>query len=400
MTFDVNYPQNPWASVETKERTPWYYPDLYEVYRRQAIYNRFVSAEFNHNGPRATELRITSLLMPHANQDPIGNRDLWLDTSYMDSFERRITFSRYAGKLSLNRYDDLVTYWKQNGVRGLKRIINMGLGHHITNVLDKLARDAFLSAPFAMYGDGLGTWGGTDYSAIDSSDYATASLLNQVNLGLKERDTEGFITGEANLGRNTVCITSPGVLYNLRSEANATGNADGFVDVLKYARPDQYIRGEIGMYHGVRFVETNNAILYNAGAIATQATISAAIAAGDGSPDPASAAVDSVEYVGQTAATHAITVSDTTGFAVGDILTIHVDRTNAKGVTDGVDTTDGKLHNRRVVAISGTVGGTLSFDRPIMEAFSTDLGGSVYGYVTKAQHIHTMIFLAGQDGVA
>ena len=54
MTFDVNYPQNPWASVETKERTPWYYPDLYEVYRRQAIYNRFVSAEFNHNGPRAT----------------------------------------------------------------------------------------------------------------------------------------------------------------------------------------------------------------------------------------------------------------------------------------------------------------------------------------------------------
>ena len=54
------YPQNPWEGVDTKERTPWYYPQLYDEYRRRTIYNRFVSVSFNHNGPHATELVISS----------------------------------------------------------------------------------------------------------------------------------------------------------------------------------------------------------------------------------------------------------------------------------------------------------------------------------------------------
>jgi hypothetical protein len=399
MTFDVNYPQNPWVAVETKERTPWYVPDLYNVYKRSAIYNRFVSTSFNHNGPRATELVLTSLLMPHGNHDPIGVRTQWLDSSYMDSFARKITFQRYGGKLSMNRYDDLVTYWRHNGVQGLRRIINEGLGFMMTTVMDKLARDAFLSAPFAMYGDGAGTWGGTDFSAIDGTDFVTTDLILQVNLGLKERDTPGMVTGEANLGQEVVCITSPGVLYNLRQEVGSSGNSNAFIDVMKYQAGKQIIRGEVGTYQGVRFVETNNSILYNCGAIGTQVTIDAAVAAGDGAPDPAGA-VDNVEFVGQSAATHAITVSTTVGFAVGDYVTIHVDRTNAHGITNGVDFTDGKLINRRIVAITGTTGGTLAFDRPVMEPFSVDLGSGVYGYVTIARNIHTMIFLVGSDGVA
>jgi hypothetical protein len=92
-------------------------------------------------------------------------------------------------------------------------------------------------------------------------------------------------------------------------------------------------------------------------------------------------------------------VDDTTGFAIGDIVTIHADRTNANGVTNGVDYTDGKMQVRRIVAISGTTGGTLSFDRPILEPLTTDLGGGVYGYVTKGRHVHSMLFIAGNDGV-
>ena len=400
MTFDVNYPQNPWLAVETKERTPWYVPDLYRVFQRAAIYNRFVSTMFNHNGPRATELVLTSLLMPHGNHDPIGVRTQWLDSSYMDSFARKITFSRYGGKLSMNRYDDLVTYWRMDGVRGLRRIINEGLGFMITTFLDKLARDAFFASPFAMYGDGAGTWGGTSFAGIDNNDYMTTDLIQQITLGLKERDTPGMVSGEANLGKSLVCITTPGVLYNLRNEASSGGNSNAFIDVMKYQKGAQIIRGEVGMYQGVRFVETNNAILYNCGDITVQTTVTAAVNAGDGSPDPASTAVDSVEFVGQTAATHSVTVADTTGFTVGDFVTIHVDRTSSFGVTNGVDYRDGKLINRRIVNISGTTGGTLSFDRPIMEDFTTDLGSGVYAYVTLATNIHTAAFMAGNDGVA
>lgn len=399
MAFDTQYPQNPWLAVETKERTPWYVPDLYRVYRRAATYNRFVTTSFNHNGPRATELVLTSLLMPHGNHDPIGVRTEWLDSSYMDSFARKITFSRYGGKLSMNRYDDLVTYWRSDGVRGLRKIINEGLGFMMTTVMDKLARDAFLAAPFAMYGDGSGGWTGTDFSAIDASDYVTTDLVQQINLGMKERDTPGMINGGANLGQSLVCITTPGVLYNLRNEASAAGNSNAFIDVLKYNNADQIIRGEVGMYQGVRFVESNSAVLYNAGAIEVQTTITAPVSAGDGSPDPTTA-VDGVEFVGQSAATHGVTVGDTTGFSLGDYITIHVNRTSGNGVTNGVDYTDGKLINRRIVGISGTTGGTLSFDRPIMEDFSTDLGSGVYGYATLGRNVHTMAFLGGNDGVA
>jgi len=103
MSFDTFYPQNPWQTVDTKERTPWYYPTLYDEYRRKAIYNRFVRTAYNHNGPRATELIVSTLMMPHANHDPIGVRDMWLNAGYQDTFNRKVIFNRYAGKMSLNR---------------------------------------------------------------------------------------------------------------------------------------------------------------------------------------------------------------------------------------------------------------------------------------------------------
>jgi hypothetical protein len=392
------YPQNPWGSVATKERTPWYFPTLYDEFRRRSVYNRFAQVAFNHNGPRATELIVTSLMMPHANHDPIGVRDMWLNASYMDTFYRKVTFSRYAAKMSLNRYDDMITYLERDGVRGLDKIIREGLGVIMVNQMEKLARDAFMRAPFALYGDGSGGLSGDDFSAIDSSDIINTRLLGDIRLGMFERDNPAF-DNELGMGESLVCITSPGVIEDLRFEASTNENANAFIDVMKYANPQSIISGEVGMYHGVRFIKANNAVLHNAGTIIQQRTIDAPVAAGDGSPNPGSTAVDSIEYVGQTASAHSITVSDTTGINVGDIVTIHVDRTSAKGITNGVDWTDGKATTRRVVAKSGTTGGTLSFDRPLLEAFSTDLGGGVYGYVTKGQNIHTALFLSARDGV-
>lgn len=399
MSFDTYYPQNPWAGVETKERTPWYFPELYREFRRKAIYNRFVGMQFNHNGPRATELVVTTLVQPHANHDPIGLRDDWLDASFMDSYARKITFKRYAGKMSLNRYDDMITYWTLDGQQGLKKIIREGLGTMLVGQMDKLARDAFLQAPFALYGDGSGGWSGTGFNAIDGDDRITTQLLNDVILGLKERDNPVGVTEDGSMPQGIVCVTSPGVIRDLRFEATANSNANAFIDVMRYADPSRIIRGEVGTYNGIRFVETNNAILYNAGAFSAQTTIVAPISAGDGSPDPATTAVDSVEWVGQPSATHFIEVASVTGFNVGDIVTVHVKRTNAKGVTNGVDYTDGKLVNRRIVAIN--VGdNTISFDRPIAEDWKTQITSGVYGYVTKGRTIHTALFLTGQDGVA
>lgn len=104
-TFDTGYNQNPWSTIETKTR-PFYVPQLQMLYQRDSVYNRFVNVKFNMNGLGATEMYIDSPILPHPNNDPLGVRDLWMDSSYMDSLRRKITFSRQGGKLSYNRYDD------------------------------------------------------------------------------------------------------------------------------------------------------------------------------------------------------------------------------------------------------------------------------------------------------
>lgn len=182
-TFDTGYPQNPWVDVTTKTR-PLYGPDLYRVYARNAVFNRFVNVKFNMNGMGAEQMYLDTILMPHANHDPIGAQDRWVNSSRFDTQRQSITFENYAGKLSYQEYDDLVTYYKLDGQRGLSRIIAEGLGEMMTRTLDKLARDAFLSSPYALYG----THSGTLFNTVGVDDVITTSLIDDVNLGMKMRD--------------------------------------------------------------------------------------------------------------------------------------------------------------------------------------------------------------------
>jgi hypothetical protein len=395
-SFADSYPQNPWEAVTTKERAPWYYPTLYREFARKAIYNRFVSVEFNHNGPKATELVIQSLIMPHANHDPIGNRQMWLDSSYMTTFNRRITFKRYGGKAQYNRYDDLITYLELDGQRGLKRIINEGFGYQMTHVMDKVARDAFLKAPFATYGNDMS---GSSFADISTSDTFKLKLFRDIQLGLKERDNPIAVDETGAYGSGITVVTSPGVIHDLRAEVTATNSPNVWEEFNRYTESGRQalMNGAVGALYGVTFVETNNAVLYNCGEVIHRANITAPISAGDGTPDTA---VDGLEYVGEPGATHFLNVDDVSGFSVGDYVTIHVDTTNAKGITNGVDWTDGKLTNRRIVALTGTTTGTVAFDRPILEDFKTQITTGVYGYITKGRNVHTMLFLYGNDGVA
>jgi len=194
---------------------------------------------------------------------------------------------------------------------------------------------------------------------------------------------------------NIFCVTTPGALYDLRAQ-DTSGE---FIDVMKYADPSNVVANEIGTYHNVRFLQTNDACLYNCGPIDVQYAVAAPINAGDGAPAP-SGTVDGVYKVGQAGQTNYIQLAAFAAddFRVGDIVTLHIDRTNAYGVTNGVDFTDGHLDNFRVVTVDAGAD-RLTFDRPVMENFTTDLGGTVYGYITRGRNVHTALFLGGSDGV-
>jgi hypothetical protein len=79
-------------------------------------------------------------------------------------------------------------------------------------------------------------------------------------------------------------------------------------------------------------------------------------------------------------------------------VTFHKTVTSAYGVADGVDFNEGTAITRRVVAVD-IPNRRLVLDLPIMIDFITDLGGGVYGYVTKARHIHSSIFIGGPQGI-
>lgn len=394
-SFDATlYGSHPWAGITTKERL-FYDPVLRDVYRWKAVFGQYVTFQQNLANRQAKTMNITSLYDIHANFDRLGLRDMSLPASHVDSKAQQITFERYGGKVAYMSYDDIITYWQYNGgnMSAIRRIVNDKLGQHMVDVQDMLARNAMLAAPFKLYPNGK-----TSFNGLDTDDKITTSDLNTIHLGMKYRGVGYAQSGNGSVG-TIVCITSPGVIYDLQ---NQTDPKD-WLTPMAYADPSRLLNYEVGTYRNIRFVETPKATLFNCGAVTIQAAVTTAISAGDGSPDPADSTklVDQVFAVGQPGAAHYLQLAggtDMTKFSVNDIISVHVQRTSDFGVTNGVDYRDGKLTNRRIVDIDA--GNTrISLDMPVMVDMTTALGGGAYAYVTKGNHVHACQFVGGNDGI-
>jgi hypothetical protein len=193
-------------------------------------------------------------------------------------------------------------------------------------------------------------------------------------------------------------FTSPGVIHDIQDDDNWKG-------VHEYLQDRILLRYEVGAFKNVRYIQTPKCTLWNTGTILARAPVNAAVTAGDGAPNPSTTKVDGTYQVGQTTGgiTNYIQLDTPTSgsmsdFAVNDIITIHATTTSAYGVTDGVDYQEGKLTNRRIVAVDEG-NKRLVLDQPVLVDFDTDLGGGVYAYVTKARNIHATIFVGGPQAI-
>jgi len=386
--FDSFYSSSPWGNISTNSKV--YYEAMLQAlyYQQHYIYGRFVDTQFNLGDVTSPTMQLNQLIEPHANFDAIGNTQLWMASSRLDSSSRQITFNRYAGKLALHEFNKLVTYWKGDNDAGLERIVQTALGGMQTKVLEKLARNAYLAHARKFIGDGSLS----GFNQIDATKVMTTTTIEDVHQGMAERDVPYAIAPDGQT-RSIFCVTTPGVIRGIKS-----GAGDGeWLDVMRYASPMAIVNNEQGSWKGVRFVQTNDACLYNVGAISAQTSAAAAITQGDGADDEDGAYLGVYSQGQSSNVTKYITVASASDFAVGDLVTIHTDRTSANGVTNGVDYTDGTAETRIIRKISGT---HISFDRPIMEDFKTDLGSGVYAWMTKARHVHTATFMGGPGGVA
>jgi hypothetical protein len=393
-TFDTTiYGNDPWSGITQNQRI-YYDPVLRDVYRWKAVFAQYCRYQQSLE-PYSTKTMVVSQPFDiHANFNRLALRDMSLPASHFDSRNLQISFDRYGGKVAYHAYDELINYWRWQGptASAIRRIVNDKLGQHMVDVQDLLARNAMLSTSFKLFGNGSAT----DFSGITTDDKITTFMLNNIHLGMKYRGVPYAQMENGSVG-NVICLASPGQIFDLQQQ---TDPKDWLIP-MAYGDPSRLLNYEVGTYRNVRFVESPKCTLFNCGKIQIQTTITSAVNAGDGSPDPTSTQVDGTYFVGQPAATHYIQLANTTDmtqFALNDIVSVHVQRTSNYGITNGVDFKDGLLQNRRIVNIdSGNY--RLSFEKPIMTDLTTNLGSGVYGYVTKGQHIHSAIFVGGDDGI-
>jgi len=387
--LDTAYGDTPWEDFDKNQRTV-YVPELLEAYRINSLFYGLVTYGVNLAAQRTGKMVFTQVLDPEPNIAELQTRQIWLPQLYMDSRQLEITSAYYGDKVMLHKYDDLITYWQENGTAGLRRIVSSRLAPHMVQSLDLLARNTFLDKSVLMFAGSA-----SDFGSLANTDVFDLSVARAVHLGADYQPDP--------VQNPIVGIASPSAVYTIKDT-----DAGEFISRLQYTDNRRMLNYEIGEYEGTRFAQHPTVCLWNCGTILQQTTITASVGLGDGAPDPATTKVEKVWMVGQSDATHYLTVASSAGFEAGDIVTLHIHKGGDSStydtaldsklkVTDGVLFTDPKMVTREIHSVDT---GKLIFTEPVtVDYFQTNLGGGVYGYVTKGRPVHAVVFLKGPRGV-
>ena len=118
--------------------------------------------------------------------------------------------------------------------------------------MDSITRDVLAGGTNVIYAPKIGEGGVetavTSRATLDATCQLTSDLIARAATQLKAMNADP-------IGTSFVGIIHPYVTYDLRRDPD-------WIDVHKYAQPDEIYNGEIGTLHGVRFVETSEAKIW------------------------------------------------------------------------------------------------------------------------------------------
>ena len=118
--------------------------------------------------------------------------------------------------------------------------------------MDSITRDVLAGGTNVIYAPKIGEGGVetavTSRATLDATCQLTSDLIARAATQLKAMNADP-------IGTSFVGIIHPYVAYDLRRDPD-------WIDVHKYAQPDEIYNGEIGTLHGVRFVETSEAKIW------------------------------------------------------------------------------------------------------------------------------------------
>lgn len=129
------------------------------------------------------------------------------------------------------------------------------LGQQAGLTLDTIVRNVLLSGTYVKFCPKINASTGaetavTQRSALDATSVLTADMIRQAVATLRAANAP-TIDGKY------IAIIHPYIAYDLMKSAGGE-----WIDVMKYAKPDALLSGEIGTFAGVRFVETSEAKIY------------------------------------------------------------------------------------------------------------------------------------------
>ena len=117
--------------------------------------------------------------------------------------------------------------------------------------MDSVVRDILAGGTNVIYAPKVADGVETEVKSradLDGTSQLTSKLIMKAATQLKAMNADP-------IGESYVAIIHPYVSYDLR-------NDPAWIDVHKYAQPDEIYNGEIGKLHGVRFVETSEAKIW------------------------------------------------------------------------------------------------------------------------------------------
>ena len=159
----------------------------------------------------------------------------------------------------INQYGDYTTISDRLELEAVDPVIVAVTEEHgaqAGDTLEVITRNEVISGTNVIFA------GGNDYRyELDANDKLTPTLVDQAFTFLKKMKAP-------TIGGKYIAIIHPSVAYDLRESSD-------WIDVHKYAQPDEIFNGEIGELHGVRFVEdTEQKIWKGAGLTAGAANLS------------------------------------------------------------------------------------------------------------------------------
>lgn len=359
----------------------------------------------------------------HINHRPLGRYQRMTTALYFDIRQRKLySRNRYGAKVQYDRRDQMVTRFGGDTPRFIEAVLRDQLAAQIKGIHEKVCRDGIIENALMkfMYNGSKFSLGTADFSDLpgDASGAFDVKLLEDMALRTSYRS--GYVQKQygtysqpvpgVNFNGSALISTTTGVFWSLWNSEEQQWMID-----LRDLQDSRVINGGQVVYRNRSVIQDtgHTLVLWNAGVISKQVAVTLPIKWGDGAPDPETEGVDGYMYTGQSSANtrHYVqcTDFDTGDFEAGDVVSIHVKRRDDYGITDGCDFLDGYTYVGEIYSVDAD-NNRLVFRDPITEAYEDpfdydSLGGTsvstaqAYAFITKAQHVHPIIVLAGREPV-